>query len=86
MQNDVAIPKVEVWAMNAPAVKSDPDLMFALCSVEPSSTATKLLLKQKVPPSDEVCLQNSWSTYVTSSVASSAFRVLLEPLRTPKIP
>ncbi|CDJ56122.1 hypothetical protein EMWEY_00014750 [Eimeria maxima] len=54
MQNDVAIPKVEVWAMNAPAVKSDPDLMFALCSVEPSSTATKLLLKQKVPPSDEV--------------------------------
>ncbi|CDI86233.1 myosin A, putative [Eimeria praecox] len=54
MQNDAPVSKLEVWAMNAPAVKDNPDLMFALCSVEPSSTASKLMLKQKEPPSDQV--------------------------------
>lgn len=45
---------LEVWCASAPAVHEDPNLMFALCSVQLGSTATKLVLKQKEPPCDKV--------------------------------
>lgn len=45
-----------VWTANAPAVKADPDLMFALCAVQPGSTAERLKLKQKEPLSEEASL------------------------------
>lgn len=54
MHDGGPVANLQVWSMSAPAVKKNPDLMFALCSVEPGSTAEKLVLKQKEPPSDEV--------------------------------
>ncbi|OEH74173.1 hypothetical protein cyc_04385 [Cyclospora cayetanensis] len=48
-----AVANLQVWCTSAPAVKSDPDMMFALCSVEPGSTEAKFILKQKEPPSNQ---------------------------------
>lgn len=73
MESDAPLAKLEVWAMNAPAVKNDPDLMFALCSVEPSSTANKLMLKQKEPPTNEVYHHNSGPFPAVFSLAAGGY-------------
>ncbi|EAN33737.2 Myosin-A [Theileria parva strain Muguga] len=56
---------IYVWSDLAPAVKENPELMFAKCLVHPGSTTEKLICSQVEPPNDqkfEVPLANAWNT------------------------
>uniref|UniRef100_A0A3B0MIE6 Myosin-A n=1 Tax=Theileria annulata TaxID=5874 RepID=A0A3B0MIE6_THEAN len=56
---------VYVWSDLAPAVRENPELMFAKCLVHPGSTTERLVCTQVEPPNDEkfeVPLTNAWNT------------------------
>lgn len=56
----------KIWSDIAPAVKNDPTLMFALCTVSSIKSEHVLLCTQIDPPGDnstfEVPLSNAWNT------------------------